>query len=704
MNISGNDTLQLFEFDRIREHVLHYCRCRSSRFKAEHLEPETSRDALTIMLKQTDEYKQNLSIRGYFPDTFFEDFEVEADLLMIGNSMLSEAQFSRIRSASETVNNILRFFNERVDSFTHLRLLAKNLHVTDEIIIMISNIIDAHGLIKNNASPELQNIRSALSSKRREGDKRFRAFIAELKKKGWLRDNEENFYNNRRVLAIPTEYKREVRGLVHGKSDTGKTTFIEPESLVELNNEISELEQDEKIEIRRLLRELTDQLRPLSRLIKDYHNFLSDIDFVRAKALFAIDIKGNLPQLSKNSVVNLINAVHPLLFLQNKAQNKEVVPLTLHLSQEKRILIISGPNAGGKSITLKTLGLLQLMLQSGLLISADERSEMCYFNHFLADIGDSQSIEYALSTYSSRLIRMNQFLRTANNRSLILIDEFGTGTDPELGGAIAETVMEELNKRKAFGIFTTHYTNIKLLADQLEGVFNGSMLFDPETLMPKYKLLVGQPGSSYTFEVAEKIGLPKHVIDRARKKIQKDKLKLNNMLSDLHSQKNKIEEEIRELKESREKSEAATGKYTELSEKLQAKMERDNEKREETRKLAELGRKFQALSMEWEKTKDKKEIIKKFVGSMTAEKKKRAADNTPEKISKRKKELIERLSTEIEVGSQVRMLRSKQVGTVEKIKKNIVTVNFGNIMAEVAIENLEVARPEKEEKKTSKKF
>jgi DNA mismatch repair protein MutS2 len=390
--------------------------------------------------------------------------------------------------------------------------------------------------------------------------------------------------------------------------------------------------------------------------------------------------------------------------LQNKAQNKEVVPLTLHLSQEKRILIISGPNAGGKSITLKTLGLLQLMLQSGLLVSADERSEMCYFNHFLADIGDSQSIEYALSTYSSRLIRMNQFLRTANNRSLILIDEFGTGTDPELGGAIAETVMEELNKRKAFGIFTTHYTNIKLLADQLEGVFNGSMLFDPETLMPKYKLLVGQPGSSYTFEVAEKIGLPKHVIDRARKKIQKDKLKLNNMLSDLHSQKNKIEEEIRELKESREKSEAATGKYTELSEKLQAKMERDNEKREETRKLAELGRKFQALSIEWEKTKDKKEIIKKFVGSMTAEKKKRAADNTPEKISKRKKELIERLSTEIEVGTQVRMLRSKQVGTVEKIKKNIVTVNFGNIMAEVAIENLEVARPEKEEKKTSKKF
>ncbi len=691
MNISGTDTLQLFEFDKIRELILEYCRCRSSRAKAEALEPEKDRDLLTIMLKQTDEYKQTLSIRGYFPDTSFEDFESEANLLLIANSILAEIQFSNIRSASETVNRILEFFNERSDSFLTLKKLADHLYPTNAIIDLINVIIDAHGLLKNNASPELQQIRSALISKRREADKRFRAFISEMKKKGWLRDNEENFYNNRRVLAVPSEYRRDVKGLVHGKSDTGKTTFIEPDALVELNNEISELEQDEKNEIRRLLRELTDNLRPHAFMIKNYHNFLSELDFVRAKALFAIDINGNLPQLNKNSIVELYNAVHPLLYLQNKAQHKEVIPLTLKLEQEKRILIISGPNAGGKSITLKTLGLLQLMLQSGLLVSAEEKSQMCFFNHFLADIGDSQSIEYALSTYSSRLIRMNQFLRMANNRSLILIDEFGTGTDPELGGAIAETVLEELNKRKAFGIFTTHYTNIKLLADQLEGVFNGSMLFDPETLMPKYRLIVGQPGSSYTFEVAEKIGLPKHVIDRARKKVQKDKLNLNNMLSELHKQKNQLEEEIKELKSSRERSEAATGKYTQLSTKLQEKLERDNEKREETRKLVELGRKSQALSLEWEKTKDKKEIIKKFVGSMTAIKKKREAENTPEKLTKRKKELIERLTAEIKVGSKVRMLHGKQIGTVEKIKKNIVYVNFGSMMAEVAIQNLEVA-------------
>lgn len=669
--------------------MANYCRSRLSRQRAEELAPIGHRDTLTKILRQTDEYKQNLSRQGYFPDTSFEDFETEAGLLLISGSTLVEEQFSRIRSASLTVNSILRFLAERKDSFPFLTELASIVYQTDEIIVMIDEVIDIHSQVKNSASPELAHIRSQLFSKRREADKRFRSFIVEMKKKGWLRDNEENFFNNRRVLAVPSEYKRDVRGLIHGKSDSGKTTFIEPESLVELNNEISELEQDEKNEVRRLLRELTDRLRIHKELIRAYHQFLTDLDFIRAKAIFAIDIKGNLPILEKNSTVELYDAVHPLLYLQNRAQNKEVIPLNLKLDQQKRILIISGPNAGGKSITLKTVGLLQLMLQSGLLVSANERSHMCFFNHFMADIGDSQSIEYALSTYSSRLIRMNHFLRSANNRTLILIDEFGTGTDPELGGAIAEVVLEEINKKQAFGILTTHYTNIKLLADQLKGVMNGSMLFEPETLQPKYRLIIGQPGSSYTFEVAEKIGLPEHVINRAKQKVQRDKLKLNTMLSNLHKQKNQLEKEIAELKKQQEKTEEASGRYTRLSEKLEEKLERDQEKREELRKLAELGRRLQSLSVDWEKTKDKKEIIKKFVGIMTAEKKKKAAENTPDKIEKRKKALVEKLRQEITVGSRVRMLKGKLIGTVENIKKDVIYVNFGTMMAKVAIENLE---------------
>ena len=691
MNISGNDTFKLFEFDKICEKIAFYCRSNSSRLRAESLSPIISRDTLLQTLHQTDEFYQSLKTRGYFPDIFFDDFESEAKLLAKSGSVLTEIQFSLIRSASTTVNSVIKFLKERESSYPHLIKLTKGLIETKEIIEKIDEIIDAHSQVKNSASDVLRDIRSALSSKRREADRRFRAYIADLKKKGWLRENEENFYNNRRVLAVPSEFKRDIRGLIHGKSESGKTTFIEPEILVGLNNEIAELDQDEINEVRRLLRELTDQLRIHSSLVTAYHVFLSNLDFIRAKALFAIDINGILPQINKNSVINLFNAVHPLLYLHNRAQQKKIVPLNISLDSEKRILIISGPNAGGKSITLKTVGLLQLMLQSGILISADEKSQMCFFNHFLADIGDSQSIEYALSTYSSRLLSMKMFLETANNRSLILIDEFGTGTDPELGGAIAEVVLEELNKRKAFGIFTTHYTNIKLLADQLNGVGNGSMLFDPESLQPKYQLIMGQPGSSYTFEVAEKIGLSQHVIERAKKKVQKEKLNLNTMLASLHQQKNKIEDELRTLKEKQNKTEEAGGRFSQLSQKLAEKMEKDKEKREELVKLADLGRKFNSLSQEWDKAKDKKAVIKKFVGSMTAEKKKKAAENSPQKLVARKQALLEKLRKEIQVGSQVRMLKGKQVGIVEEIRKDIVYVNFGNMKAKVGLENLELA-------------
>ncbi len=691
MKIHGENILSLFEFDKVCGKVAYYCRCNASRVRAEQLSPISNREDLHTALRQTDEFFQTILHHGHFPDFHFEDFQNEAQLLKKPGSVLSESQFSLLRSASVIVNNILKFLRDRELSYPNLIRLTHGLIITKEIIDNIDSVIDAHSQVKDNASELLREIRSQLSSKRREADRTFRAYILDLKKKGWLRENEENFYNNRRVLAVPSEFKRDIRGLIHGKSESGKTTFIEPEVLVGLNNEIAELDLDEKNEIRRLLRELTDELRNHSILISHYHSFLSELDFIRAKAMFAVDINATLPQINKNSTVQLFDARHPLLYLQNKAMQKKVVPLNLHLDQDKRILIISGPNAGGKSITLKTVGLLQIMLQCGLLVPAGPQSQMCFFNHFLADIGDSQSIEYALSTYSSRLLSMKMFMETANNRSLILIDEFGTGTDPELGGAIAEVVLEELNRRKAFGVFTTHYTNIKLLADQLDGVINGSMLFDPESLLPKYQLLTGQPGSSYTFEVAEKIGLPMHVINRAKKKVQKEKLSLNNMLSSLHQQKNKIEEELRELKAKQAETQIASGRFTELSKKLTDKMESEKLKREELVKLADLGRKFKSLSQEWEKTKDKKAIIKKFVGTMTAEKKKREAENTPQKIMARKQILLERLRKEIIVGSKVRMLKGKQVGVVEAIKKDIVVVNFGTMKAKVALENLETA-------------
>ncbi|HNQ61643.1 MAG TPA: DNA mismatch repair protein MutS [Bacteroidia bacterium] len=692
MKIHGDDIFKLFEFDKVCEHLAAYCRSAASRRLAFALKPIENRDDLMIRLKQTDEYRNSLANKGHFPDTSFEDFEDDCQLLSKQGSMLSEMQFSRIRSASTTVNALLKFLSERKTFYPALSELTSNVYETKEIISEIDSIIDLHGIVKNNASKELQEIRNLLQAKRKEADKRFRSFINELNKKGWLRENEENFYNNRRVLAIPSEYKRNVKGLIHGKSESGKTTFIEPEELVELNNAVSELEQDERTEIIRLLRELTEKLRIHSPLILAYHNLLTQIDLVRAKALYALELNAHLPKIEKHSKVELYDALHPLLYVKNKKLNKSVVPLSISLDQTNRILIISGPNAGGKSITLKTVGLLQLMLQSGLLVPAKEKSVMCFFNHFLADIGDSQSIENALSTYSSRLIRMNDFLRSANNRSLILIDEFGTGTDPELGGAIAEAVLEELNKRKAFGVFTTHYTNIKLIAENLPGVQNASMLFDPETLSPKYMLITGQPGSSYTFEVAERIGLPQHVLEKAKQKVQKDKLKLNTLLAGLHLQKNKQEEQSKSLKYQEAKSSAAERHYKDLLKNLEAKIERDKTKREELVKLAQLGRKMNNYLDEWEKTRDRKAIIKKFVGNLTAEVKRKKAENTPEKVEKRTKALIEKLKAEISVGTHVRMLKSKQTGIVEEIRKNDVVVQFGAIRAIVAIQNLQIVK------------
>ena len=691
MIVYGKDTLRLFEFDKLCERIVHYCRCHSSRQLAENLLPIASREELIHALKQTEEFRLALSDQGYFPDFLFEEFADEASLLKKPGSMLAEIQFSLIRSASRIVNDVLQFLDTRQTVFPNLLLLTGNVYITGEIEEQISQVIDEHSIVKDHASDELYDIRSRLNSKRREADRLFRSFISHLRKKGWLRDNEENFYNNRRVLAVPSEYKREIKGLIHGKSDTGKTTFIEPEALVGLNNEISELEQDERSEVVRLLRELTDQLRLHAPLIQGYHDFLSGLDFVRAKALFALELKASLPQIEKGSILCLYDAVHPLLYLQNKSQNKAVVPLSLELDQDRRMLIISGPNAGGKSITLKTVGMLQLMLQSGLLVPAAPKSRMSFFQNFLSDIGDSQSIEYALSTYSSRLISMNQFLREADNKSLVLIDEFGTGTDPELGGAIAEVVLEEINKKKAFGVLTTHYTNIKLLADELEGVVNGSMLFDPASLQPMYRLLVGQPGSSYTFEVAEKIGLPSFVLERAREKVSSEKIKLNNMLADLHRQKNRLEQELRLALIQQKEAEDESGRFFQLTKKLSENMESEKERRAELGRLAQLGRKYEALSVEWDQAKDKKGIIKKFVGSMTADKKKRASERAPEKLEKKRKALLERLRNEIVVGSKVRMLKGKQTGIVEKIKKDVVYVNFGTMMAEVALENLEPA-------------
>jgi DNA mismatch repair protein MutS2 len=516
--------------------------------------------------------------------------------------------------------------------------------------------------------------------------------VNELRKLGFIRDNEESFFNGRRTLAVLVEYKSEVSGFVHNKSETGKTIFIEPGATISINNDIAELEIDERREINRILRELTDTLRPFAFQLKQYNDLLIELDFLKAKAKYSQLINASLPVISANSELKLNKAFHPTLFLQNKELKKNTVPLTIHLNSENHLVVISGPNAGGKSITLKTVGLLQTMLQSGLLVSVAENSVMSFFKHILIDIGDTQSIEHELSTYSARLKNMIAILKQVNSKTLVLMDEFGSGTDPELGGAMAEVVLEELVKSKTFGIITTHFPNVKLLANKLDGVLNGSMLFDLETLDPKYILTVGEPGSSYTFEVAERVGFPKDLIERAKQKIDTEKVDLNALLAEVQQQKTKLAEAVERTEHEEFLRKISKEKYEVLSTNFRDKIERERERKIELARLADFGQKYLRLMEEWNKNEDRKMVIKRFIDGITAETNKRkelAKQNKRDNFAEKK---VARLKPLLKIGSKVKILNSTEIGIVESMKDEKVSITFGILKMTVNMENLELVR------------
>ncbi len=689
MLVYPENSFEELEFPRIREEVEKYCRVPESKEMAHKMVPIKHHESMINTLHETEELMVLFKNKAPFPDSEFVSISREVALLQIQGSVLSEQQFANIRSVSVTTNNLLEYFQNRSEQLSYLSGLCGNIYKTSLVEDAINKIIEEQEpYVKSSASKELYEIRKDLSAKRRESEKKFKSFLNEMKRLGWLRESEESFYNGRRVIAVMAEYKREVKGIIHGSSETGKTSFVEPVNTVEINTEIVSLEQAEKKEVFKLLRALTDDLRAHKELVKGYNVFLCKLDFTRAKAKFAVEMNAILPEISGNPELHLLMAYHPVLWLQNKRNAKHTQPITLSLDKLKRILIISGPNAGGKSITLKTVGLLQLMLQSGLLIPVEEGSKMGIFQHLFTDIGDSQSIEYELSTYSSRLLKAKYFLTAANRRSLILIDELGTGSDPDLGGAIAEAIMEELLERNAICLVTTHYTNIKMLAENRKGILNACMQFDAETLLPRYILEVGKPGSSYTFEVAEKIGLPQHIIQNAKKKVNKGKLKFDAILAGLQ----KEQQEFRAMKTQLQKEETLTQsereKLEKMREKLNKKLEADREKAEEASRLMELGRKMQTLTQAADRGTAKKEVVAKFMQVVTSEKRKKMEKVAAEKDATRKKKKAEKVLAGIEVGSKVRLLNGGKPGIVESIHKGKVRVIFGSIKSIVALENL----------------
>jgi DNA mismatch repair protein MutS2 len=688
MHIYLEDCISRFEFDRICSVLEKHCRSSSSKMRARELLPISELPEILIQLNRTREFRDILKVSGYFPNTLFPDISKEIGLLAIQHSSLSENQFVSIREISEIVNALLNYFDEKQSIFPALNSIFLPVYPTDAIIDAINKVIDNVAIVKSSASKELGQIRKQLADARRELDKEFRSQLNRLRKLGWLADTEETVYNGRRVLSVLAEQKRTVKGLVYGSSETGKTTFVEPIETVELNNEVFELIQQEKQEIKRILRQLTHEIRHYLPLIQNYQLVLSELDFCRAKALLAIDLDGNLPVVTKYAQVKLIHAKHPILLLQHKSSGKKVVSMSCKLDQDDRLLIISGPNAGGKSIALKTVGLIQLMVQSGLLVPVDEQSELGVFHQFFADIGDSQSIEYELSTYSSRLKKMKHILEFATKRSLVLIDEFGTGTDPELGGAIAEAMLEELVKLKSIGVITTHYTNIKLAADRLEAVKNACMQFDEESLKPLYKLLVGQPGSSYTFVIAEKTGFSAALIDRARSKISGDKIALDLMLQQLNVQQQAVKSLSESLEEREKQAKESRIRYDSMIEIWKQKLERKKVSKDEDQKFISLGKKFELFTKEWDSAKDKKPVMQKIVRALSAERLKKLDKKQQEKKEKLKAKLLEARKSEITVGCKVKLLNGKQTGIVEEIMQNRARVIFGNLKTIASLENL----------------
>jgi len=692
MNIIESEALELLEFYKIKKYVTDFCHSNGAKNKASHISVFENHDNLTTELHRVSELKNTFISDSFFPDIQFQDFRKEASLLSLVGSMLTEEQFLLIKQATEISNTAIRFLKNRKQDLPNLSQLADELEDNKIIIVEIDRIIDFDATVKNSASKELQKIRKDLSEKRRESDAKFDRQVNELRKLGFIRDNEESFFNGRRTLAVLVEYKSEVSGFVHNKSETGKTIFIEPGATININNDIAELEIDERREINRILRELADALRPYAFQLKQYDELLIELDFLKAKAKFAQLINASLPSISTNSELKLNKAFHPVLFLQNKELKKTTVPLNLHLDKENHLLVISGPNAGGKSITLKTVGLLQTMLQSGLLVSVADNSVMSFFNYILIDIGDTQSIEHELSTYSARLKNMISILKTVNAQTLVLMDEFGSGTDPELGGAMAEVVLEELVKSKTFGVITTHYSNVKLLANKLQGVSNGSMLFDLETLDPKYILTVGEPGSSYTFEVAERVGFPKDLITRAKEKIDTDKVDLNVLLAEVQQQKTKLAESIERTEHEEFLRKISKEKYEVLSTNFRDKIDRERERKIELARLADFGQKYLKLLDDWNKNEDRKAVIKRFIDGITAETNKRkelAKQNKRDNFAEKK---VARIKPLLKVGSKVKILNSTEIGLVESMKDEKVSITFGILKMTVNMENLELVR------------
>ncbi len=714
-------TLQDLEFLIVLQQVSEYCVTALGKTNALQIKPLKEKEILITQLNQTNEYLSSFYNDNHIPNHGFEPITKELKLLKIENTYLEVFSLKKIVSISLTTNEIVNYLKKFEEYYPSLNTYASNIEVTELIIEKVGNIVDRFGDIKNNASTLLTELRKSINSIKGKINQSFTTALNSYHNLEYLDDIRESVVENKRVLAVKAMYRRKVKGAILGGSKTGSIVYIEPEATLKFSRELNNLEYEEQEEIIRILKELTKFIRPFLHLLENYQAFLTNIDVISAKAKYAKSLEAILPEITDSRHLIMKDAYHPLLYLKNLEIGEETFPQTIKLKQDNRIIVISGPNAGGKSITLKTIGLLQVMLQSGLLIPVHERSKVCLFDRILSDIGDNQSIENQLSTYSYRLKQMNYFLKKCNKNTLFLIDEFGTGSDPELGGALAEAFLEVFYEREAFGIITTHYSNLKLLANELPFMQNANMLFDERTLEPMYKLALGQAGSSFTFEVAQKNGIPFSLINKSKKKIERGKVRFDQTIVKLQKERSKLEKTERSLKVNEQKKLVEADKLEEINAKIQRKLESYQELYDSNQRLIYLGNKINTISEKYFENKRKKELIAEFMKIVEVENSKRKKVSVKQKKIIKTKEQHVKLEVEkkvdvirkkkkaakkkvieapipkpvLKIGDRVRMEDGRAIGSIDKLEKNKAIVNYGMFTTNVNVDLLELVETAK---------
>ena len=710
-------TLEDLEFFTVTEQLSTYAITPLGKIACQKIVPLPDQLALLTELNCVSEFLASFENDNRIPNHGFEDLSPSFQLLKIENSVLEISSFRNIASASDTINTLLLFFKKLKTYYPSLSALGETIEVNKEIKLEVDNVIDRFGEIRDNASDILFMLRKQIQTVKGKISQSFNKALSHFQGLDYLDDIRESVMENKRVLAVKAMHRRKVKGGILGSSKTGSIVYIEPEATLKLTRELQNLLFEETEEIKKILSQLTDYFRPHLDLIKTYQQYLIQIDTFYARARYAKEINALLPIFTKDQELWLKNAYHPLLYHSHKLEDKKTYPQEIYLNTESRIIVISGPNAGGKSITLKTVGLLQLMIQSGLLIPVHEKSRVCWFDSILTDIGDNQSIENHLSTYSYRLKNMKGFLKKCDDKTLFLIDEFGTGSDPELGGALAEVILEDFYARNSFGLITTHYSNLKLLADEQPAMVNANMQFDDRTLEPVFKLILGEAGSSFTFEVAQKNGIPFNLINRAKKKIERGKVRFDATIAKLQKQRHQMAKTGKSLREKENKFQNESDRLEKLNQKLKTKLVSYQELFDHNQRMIVLGNKLNDLAELFFKNNKKRPMIAeilRLIESENSKRKRKSSAQTKKAISVKKsienevtKELVtirkeKKIKKEappkpksieiLKVGDKVRLFDGKSVGSIDAIEKKKAIVNYGIFTTQVNIDQLELVK------------